>query len=613
MFHLAMAGENLSFHFMHDFGLEERDLIRIWVIASFVMVSVLVTISALTFPFEDLYPPLLFLFPQLYYIPIILISIWYPRYGLQATVLLVAAFLGITTYYYLQGSTPIGPFVTGLNAAMYLWVVLATTKLAHEGGLLKYLNLFRNIDAGIFVSDRESRTLTDVNRKLALTLRYTPSELEGLPASELFEDRTEGERFFDEVAAKGSVSDRKVRFLGKSGEIRTVQISCKQSLNHPDYECTVIDITEREREEAELVEAKERLDNLVNSSQDLIFMQDQQGMFVQFHWANAANYQIDPADMIGKNAYSLFSPQIAEELERFQKNVLESGETLNFDFAERFGEEERRFSIILGPVADKSGRKIGVIGTMHDITGQTLEDISYLQLERELDRWRNFINIAAHELRTPLQPILGYLHLILEDPSSFALDSETVKLLRLCLENVERERRVVDRMLELGIMDSAKIHINVTEFRLKQFITTVNRIGGYDLKADISVDVPPDVTIRADRDSLFQVIDGLVSNAIQYNSAPKMVTITYDADEKNHFIRVADNGIGIDKKALDAIFEPFYLADQEKLSREYGRIGLGLSIARKYVEMHGGRISVNSKVGEGSTFVVQLPKEVGND
>jgi signal transduction histidine kinase len=92
-----------------------------------------------------------------------------------------------------------------------------------------------------------------------------------------------------------------------------------------------------------------------------------------------------------------------------------------------------------------------------------------------------------------------------------------------------------------------------------------------------------------------------------------VVTITYDADEKNHFIRVADNGIGIDKKALDAIFEPFYLADQENLSREYGRIGLGLSIARKYVEMHGGRISVNSKVGEGSTFVVQLPKEVGND
>jgi PAS domain S-box-containing protein len=609
---INMPSEHLSSHFTQNFGLEERDLIRIWVIAAFVMVSVLVTFSAFTFPFEDLYPPLLFLFPQLYYIPIILISVWYPRYGLQATVLLVAAFLGITSYYYFQGTTPIGPFITGLNAAMYLWVVLATTSLAHEGGLLKYLNIFRNMDAGIFLCSRDSGLILDVNDRFAELMGYQPSKLMGLPAVELWERKGDGEAFFTEFEASGAIRDRKVRFLGKSGEIKVIRLSCRHARYQPAVQCTAVDITAEEKETENLIQAKERLHTLIASSQDLIFMQDLSGTFVQFYWARGPLYGVNPVEVAGKTPYELFSRQTAEEVTRYRKSVSTSGETVNFSFSEHFGNSEHRFSMIIGPVRDESGKVIGTIGTMHDITGQSPEEYSVMQLERELDRWRNFINIAAHELRTPLQPILGYLHLILEDPSSFALDSETVKLLRLCLENVERERRVVDRMLELGMMDSAKVHLDITEFPLRQFVQTVNRIGGYEQNAEFEINIPPDVTIRADRDCLFQVLDGLISNAVRYSKPPRHVRISHAEDTDHHLIRVADNGAGIAEEALESIFEPFYLADREKLSREYGRIGLGLSIARKYVQMHGGSIEVESTVGSGSTFTVRLPKEVAS-
>jgi PAS domain S-box-containing protein len=608
-----MAPENYSSYSNKYFGLEERDLVRIWVIASFVMVSVLVTISAFTMPLNDIYAPLLFLFPQLYYIPIILISIWYPRYGLQATVLIVAAFLGVTSFFYFRGTTPIGPFITGMNAAMFLWVVIATSYLANEKGLLKYANIFRNAGAGILLCDPEGRTIIDVNKKLADIIGYTQEELKGLPVSELWEDPQEGVALFKGLRKGGFVQDKKFSLLGKSGEIKWVEISCKQSVHHPQVECTIIDVTEREQKEVALIEKKESLQNLVNSSQDLIFMQDVKGQFCQFYWARADEFGIDPAEMIGKTPYHLFSHNIADEMEHFKEEVLESGETLNFDFAENIAGMERHFSIILGSVNDHEGKTIGVIGTMHDITGQSKEDLTYMKMERELDRWRNFINTAAHELRTPLQPILGYLHLILEDPASFALDSETVKLLHLCLENVERERRVVDRMLELGIMDSARIHLNLSDIPLRQFITTINRIGGYELQADMEIEVPPNTTVSADRDHIFQVLDGLISNAVQYNDPPRSVHIKYNEQNSHHIISVTDNGVGIPNNSLNAIFEPFYLADQENLSREYGRIGLGLSIAKKYVEMHGGTIDVKSTVGVGSTFTVQLPKVVSND
>ncbi|NYT05209.1 MAG: PAS domain-containing sensor histidine kinase [Methanomicrobiales archaeon] len=596
---------------LRDLGLRESDLVKIWVIACFVMVSVLVTVFSFTVPTGAVYPALLFLFPQLYYIPIVLISIWYPRYGLQCTILLVVAFLGITSYYYYLG-TPIDPFILGINAAMYLWVVVATTQLAKEGGLLnvKYWNVFKNAEAGMFLCNDMNMKIVDANQKLGELLGYEPSELRGLPAEELWENPQDGATILKECSEKGSVVERKVRFLGKSGELMTALLSCKKTMEQQYIECTVFDITKIEKEEIDLKEAKEQLQYLVNSSQDLIFMQDGSGRFLQFHWAKAPEYGIDTVEIIGKTLSDLFPQNVADAHNRRIREVFRHGQTINFDFTVTLKGTERVFSTLLGPVADQSGKTIGVIGTMRDVTDGLQQDLTYMQLERELDRWRNFINTAAHELRTPLQPILGYLHLILEDPSSYALDSETVKLLRLCLENVERERRVVDRMLELGIMDSCKIQLKVTEFSLRQLISTVTRIGGYDLQAEFNCLISPDVTICADRDRLYQVLDGIISNAVRYSNPPRIVKIDYSTDEQHHFISIKDNGIGIAKKSQKAIFEPFYLADSEKLAREYGRIGLGLSIAQKYVDMHKGKIIVDSEPGAGSTFTVQLPKVV---
>lgn len=609
-----MPSEGFFFFNDNRGGLSEQDLIRIWVIASFVLISVLVTIYAFSVPIGDIYAPLMFLFPQLYYIPIVLVSIWYPRYGLQCTVLLVAAFLAITAYFTFLGSA-FDPFVSGVNAAMYLWVVAATTLMAKEGGLLniKYWNVFRHADAGMFVCDLKNGTILDVNPKLAGILGYTVEKLKGMPAEELWENTAEGRSLLGESRNGGAVAERKTRFLTKSGDAVTVQLTCTRNVEEPVIECTVIDISGQEQEKATLEASKDRLQNLVDSSQDLIFMQDPEGRFVQFHWAKAPEFTIDPAAMIGATASDLFPGPVAEELKLHAEGVMQGGSTVTTTFKAALGGKDRLFSLILGPVFDGDGTTLGVIGTMRDVTGMTLEERNLIQMERELDRWRNFINTAAHELRTPLQPILGYLHMILEDPASFALDSETTKLLNLCLENVERERRVVDRMLELGIMDSCKVHLHISDIDLRQLVATVIRIGGYDTKAELEVEISPDATIAGDRDRIFHVIDGLIANAIQYNSDPKRVWITYEENGENHYIRVRDNGIGIAPSALGSIFEPFYLADMDNLSRQYGRMGLGLSIAQRYMEMHRGRITVSSEVGVGSVFTVRIPKEVPHE
>ncbi|MDD1679357.1 MAG: HAMP domain-containing histidine kinase, partial [Methanomicrobiales archaeon] len=268
------------------------------------------------------------------------------------------------------------------------------------------------------------------------------------------------------------------------------------------------------------------------------------------------------------------------------------------------------FSTKLFPLLDKDGKVQFILGMSRDITEQEKEKREATQLEKEIDYRKDFVMTAAHELRTPLQPILGYLHLLLDDPEYFGLTAETGKMLRTCLDNVERERYIVDRMLELSLLYAEKISINPTDVQLRPLVEDIVRTGEYGRDAEITIDVPEETHLVADRDCLYTVLECLISNAVRFNHPPRHVGIRYQIDGSYHLISVKDNGIGISPTALHAIFEPFHLADAEKLSRQCNRIGLALSIARKYINLHGGTIDVESEVGAGSTFSVRIPQEV---
>jgi signal transduction histidine kinase len=125
------------------------------------------------------------------------------------------------------------------------------------------------------------------------------------------------------------------------------------------------------------------------------------------------------------------------------------------------------------------------------------------------------------------------------------------------------------------------------------------------------MDVPPGLRFDADENKISIVIDSMLSNAVNYSKPPRKIRISYlsNAQEKMHRLAIQDNGVGITNSQLDEIFEPFQLPDSGNVSRKYDRIGLSLSIAKKYVQMHGGFISVDSVVNIGSTFTIHIPKQ----
>ena len=246
-----------------------------------------------------------------------------------------------------------------------------------------------------------------------------------------------------------------------------------------------------------------------------------------------------------------------------------------------------------------------------------LIDISEkLRLEEKIhmdnERRRGIIITVAHELRTPLQPILGYLNLLISDPQGFGIVDDTKKILERCLVSVDRERQIINQMLELSVLESGKLQLSLSEFPLEPLVQSVIDTSGYTSKAEITVNIPEGIILSADRERLYSVFDSLFSNAINYSKPPRKIEIFYrpGADDNYHHISVRDNGIGIAPTSIAYIFEPFQLADAAKLSRKYDRIGLSLSIAKKVIQMHGGDITVESIVNSGSTFTIHLPREV---
>jgi PAS domain S-box-containing protein len=317
------------------------------------------------------------------------------------------------------------------------------------------------------------------------------------------------------------------------------------------------------------------------------------------------------AEIIGQNLLFFIDPSDHQEFTRFSKNWTNETQAPGrgeFHFITKSG--QTRVAIVLTtPIID--GDETATLVNLVDISEkQRFEDKIHLDNERR----RGIIITIAHELRTPLQPILGYLNLLIDDPQGYGITQDTRKILGRGLVGVDRARQLINQMLELSVLECGKLRLSYSKFPLAMLLKSVVDTSGYCSKADITIEIPDNLIIIADMDRLFGVFDSLLSNAINFSSPPRKVTILYRSDHNDncHHIAVRDNGTGISESAFSSIFEPFQLADAAKLSRRYDRIGLSLSIAKKIMLMHGGDITVESILNSGSTFTLHLPKEEQN-
>ena len=246
---------------------------------------------------------------------------------------------------------------------------------------------------------------------------------------------------------------------------------------------------------------------------------------------------------------------------------------------------------------ETEGEKLsGVIVILQDIT-----EAQRLEMSR-----REVVANVSHELRTPLTTIKSYSETI----QAYAASEEEKKFLDVIIREVDRMTRIVKDLLTLSSLDSKKFTANFEYFSLDELLReVVDKMSMDALRHKHIIEYFPSTSIPdiyADRDRIEQVITNIVSNAIKYTPDGGNIQMFAGCLYNEVYIKIKDNGIGINKEDLPRVFERFYRVDKAR-SREHGGTGLGLAIAKNFVELHGGTIKITSKAGKGTEVLIKLP------
>ncbi|MDV3000855.1 MAG: Signal transduction histidine-protein kinase ArlS [Chroococcopsis gigantea SAG 12.99] len=221
------------------------------------------------------------------------------------------------------------------------------------------------------------------------------------------------------------------------------------------------------------------------------------------------------------------------------------------------------------------------------------------------EQQRQLANDLAHELRTPLSMIYGFLQRTQQRSEN--LTPSQKESLDMAVEDARRMIQLLQNWLDLTRSDEGAIPMPLEVVSLNELLREVVEMTRKLERRPIALESPSfEIPVKVDRKRIMQILSHLLENAIQYSDAGEPVTAKLTQVEDRAVIEIIDRGCGISPSEQSRIFDPFYRVDPSR-TRSTGGAGLGLSLVKRSVEKMGGEISVRSQLGKGSTFILELP------
>ncbi len=369
------------------------------------------------------------------------------------------------------------------------------------------------------------------------------------------------------------------------------------------------DLAELRRAEDELRVTEHRFAEFMQHLPGLAWIKDLEGRYVYANDAAAKAFRRRREDLYGKTDDDLFPPATARQFQANDHLALASGtgiltvETLEQDDGLAHSSIVSKFPI---PGADGAPALTG--GMAIDITEQKRIEAALREADRRKDE---FLATLSHELRNPLAPICSGLQLLRQKTP---LDPATRPVYEMIERQVQQMVRLVDDLLDVARINTGKILLRCQRVELSAVVEDAVEASRPRIEAagqELTIALPPEpVFLEADRTRLAQVLLNLLNNASKFTGRKGRIWLTAAQDEGNLTIRVRDTGIGIPAGMLTRIFELFTQGDRSG-ERPHGGIGVGLSLVRTLVELHGGSVEAFSAgPGLGSELEVRLPLRV---
>jgi PAS domain S-box-containing protein len=369
-----------------------------------------------------------------------------------------------------------------------------------------------------------------------------------------------------------------------------------------------MDIDDRKRAEAALVESESRFRTLADNMAQLAWMADAGGKLFWLNEQWTAYTGLSVADTIAGGWRTVHHPEHADRVLAKLSRAMRAGESWEdlFPLRDRHG-EFRWFLSRAVPLRDGSGQVYRWFGTATDITVQREAENALREMDRRKDE---FLAILAHELRNPLAPLRNAVEILRYN----GVEPARAEWARdVMMRQIAHMTRLVDDLIDVsrvtrGTIELKREQTDVATVVQRAIETSRPLIDAAGLALEVAVpDVP--VAVQGDPARLIQAIANLLNNAARYTPHGGHVRIAATADDAHARIVVSDDGIGIAPDLLGRIFEMF---TQGSESRGQGGLGIGLTLARSIVFMHGGTlVAASDGPGRGSAFTIELPRAAG--
>ena len=489
----------------------------------------------------------------------------------------------------------------------------------------RFRAIFEEAAIGIALLDMDGR-LQGSNPALQGMLGYSAEELR----SKVFTDIThpddlmaDVELYQDLVAGKRSNYQMEKRYIRKDGSL--VEARLTVSLVHSigseaQFAIGMVeDITERRRAEEKLNEtlvelqvqyreaerARSETRAVLDASGEAMILVSPDSRFLSVDRQFTELFGLSADKILGRRF-----DELQEDMERiftdpaqFKARVAGTASDTEQQFTEIVAQrwpQQRELELFSTPVRTSNSEHLGRLYVFRDVTR-----------EREVDRMKSeFVSLVSHELRTPLTSIKGYIDLLM-DGDAGELNEEQQEFLEIAKNNADRLVALINELLDVSRIESGKIELHRTALDLAGLISEVAQslrpqieAKGQHLILELNETLP---TVLGDADRVTQILTNLLSNAYKYTPSVGTITVVVQAAEKDCVrVDVRDTGIGLSTEEQAKLFTKFFRA-RNRTTQEVGGTGLGLTITRSLVEMHGGVITVSSTPGEGSTFSFTLP------
>jgi two-component system CheB/CheR fusion protein len=464
-------------------------------------------------------------------------------------------------------------------------------------------NLLSSAEIGTIFLDRELK-IRKLTPRIADTFNLLPQDVGR--SIETFTHNIDHPELIDDlrrVAAGGEPVEREIRDRrGQTFFMRLLPYRAKGSVN--GVVLTMIDVSGIKQAEDALFHERYLLNSLLDSVPEAIYFKDARARFIRANRSMAVRLGLtDTGAAVGKTAFQLQQPGAAMDQEQ-DDQVLRTGKAQNYRLEERVLADGRQTwdQATRLPLTDRSQQIVGVIGIFRDVTEQRRADE---RIQESIRRRDQFLAMLGHELRNPLGAVVTATSLL-----GSAKDNQE-KLLGIVERQTQHMARLLDDLLEASRVTQNKIELRMQSIQLAPILNDAVdavRSSMSERKLKLNIDVSSgSMRVSGDEARLLQVFVNLLSNAAKYTPNGGNVALRAGVKGKQVVISVRDDGVGIPRELIEEIFELF-VQSRRTIDRSDGGLGLGLTLVKALVEMHGGSVCAESPgVGQGSEFLVRLP------